>query len=75
MIKSSVNYLKELRDKKGLSYKDMANLLGISKAYYWQIEHQNRRLYYDMAKNIASIFDLKPDDIFYDDSPSIKTTK
>lgn len=68
MIKSSTNYLKELREKQGLSYEDMAKILGISKAYYWQIEHKNRRLYYDMAKKIADIFNLKPDDIFFEDN-------
>lgn len=67
MIKSSLGYLKELREKRGFSYEDMANLLGISKAYYWQIEHKNRRLYYEMAKKIAAIFEMKPDDIFFDD--------
>lgn len=68
MIKSSTNYLKELREKHGLSYEDVAKILGISKSYYWQIEHKNRRLYYDMAKKIAEIFDLKPDDIFFEDN-------
>lgn len=68
MIKSSTDYLKKLREKQGLSYEDMANKLGISKAYYWQIEHKNRRLYYDMAKKIAEIFNLKPDDIFFEDN-------
>lgn len=68
MIKSSTIYLKELRDKKGLSYEDMAKILGISKCYYWQIEHKNRRLCYDMAKKIAKVFDLKPDDIFFEDN-------
>lgn len=67
MIKSSTDYLKELREKKGLRYEDMAKLLGISKAYYWQLEHKNRRLYYDKAKKIAAVFGLKPDDIFYED--------
>lgn len=68
MVKSSTNYLKELREKQGLSYEEMAKILGISKAYYWQLEHKNRRLYYDMAKKIAEIFKLKPDDIFFEDN-------
>ncbi len=68
MIKNSTDYLIELRKKKGLSYNDMAKILGISKSYYWQIEHKNRRLYYDMAKKIAKIFNLKPDDIFLEDN-------
>lgn len=61
-------YLKMLREKKGLSYEDMAKKLGISKSYYWQIEHKNRRLSYEMAKDIAKIFELKPDDLFYEDN-------
>ncbi len=68
MAKSSTNYLKELREKQGLRYEDMAKLLGISKSYYWQIEHKNRRLHYDMAKKIANVFHLKPDDIFFKDN-------
>ena len=68
MTKCSTEYLKELREKKGFSYEDMAKALKISKSYYWQIEHGNRRLYYEMAKKIAAVFDLKPDDIFYKDN-------
>ena len=64
---TSINKLKNLREKKNLSYADMANILNISKAYYWQIEHKNRRLSYKMAKDIAAIFHLKPDSIFYDE--------
>jgi len=72
MVQKNMNYLKELRENKGLSYLDMAEMLGISKAYYWQIEHKNRRLYYDMAKKIAAIFDLKPDAIFYEETEEEK---
>lgn len=68
MSKKCIKYLKELREKANLSYDDMAKILGISKSYYWQIEHRNRRLSYDMAKKIASIFNLKPDDIFFEDN-------
>ncbi len=67
MKQSSMNYLKELREKKGLSYEDMASKLKISKSYYWQIEHKNRRLSYEMAKEIAAIFGLKPDEVFYNE--------
>ncbi len=65
--------LKKLREKSGFSYETMAKKLGISKSYYWQIEHKNRRLSYDMAKEIASIFNLKPDDIFYKDYENMTT--
>lgn len=73
MKNNNINYLQELREKKNLSYEEMAYQLGISKSYYWQIEHKNRRLSYEMAKNIANIFNLKPDDIFYEDYESKET--
>lgn len=59
--------LEETRIKNDLSYLDMANKLNISKAYYWQLENGNRNLYYKMAKKIAKIFNMKPDELFYDD--------
>lgn len=58
--------LKKVRIQNNLSYEDMAKKLEISKCYYWQIEHKKRRLYYDMALKIADIFELKPDDLFYE---------
>lgn len=57
--------LYEERKKKKLSYKKMAEILGISPSYYWQIENKKRRLYYIYAIKIAKIFQLKPDDLFY----------
>lgn len=65
MVKS-YNRLTELREQNHYSYEDMSKMLGISKCFYWQLEHKTRRLYYDMAKKIANIFNLKPDDIFYE---------
>jgi len=62
-----LNKLEELRIKNNLTYQDMADALKISKAYYWQIENGNRNLYYTMAKSIASLFNMKPDELFYDD--------
>jgi len=59
--------LKELRIKNNYTFDDMAKMLGISKPYYWQIENKKRRLYYSLAKKIANIFKLKPDDIFYEE--------
>ena len=59
--------LEETRLKHNMTFQDMANALKISKAYYWQIENGNRNLYYKMAKEIALVFNMKPDDLFYDD--------
>ncbi len=63
---SSYIKLTKIRKEKKYSYEEMAEMLGISKCFYWQIEHKKRRLYYDMAKRIAIIFNLKPDDIFFE---------
>ena len=46
--------------------KEMAKKVGISYTYYWQIENKERNLYYYLAIKIAKIFNLKPDDIFYE---------
>ena len=69
MYKSStkVNFkLQNLRKENNLSFLDVAREVGICKAYYWQIENGNRRLYYDLALRIAKVFNKKPDEIFYD---------
>ncbi|MBQ4583383.1 MAG: helix-turn-helix transcriptional regulator [Bacilli bacterium] len=65
--KSKLIKLESIRIKNNLSYLDMAQKLNISKAYYWQIENGNRNLYYKMAKKIAEIFEMKPDELFYED--------
>ena len=59
--------LKRIRKKYGYSCSEMADFLGISKPFYWQIENKKRNLSYKMALNISKIFDLKPDDLFYDE--------
>ena len=58
--------LKELRKKKKLTAREMAEKLEISKPFYCQIENGKRRLTYEMAVKIAAIFKKKPDAIFYE---------
>lgn len=60
--------LKHLRKEKKITTKEIATMLGVSQGYYCMLENNQRRLYYDTAKKIAKIFDLKPDDIFYLDN-------
>ncbi len=68
-MKSSRNEkLMTLRVQGGYTYQSLADKLQISKAFYWQVEHNNRRISYELAKKIAAVFDLKPDDIFYDET-------
>ena len=60
-----MNKLKELRKLHKLTIKQMASKLNMSPTYYWQIENNKRNLYYKTAVDIARVFNLKPDDIFY----------
>ena len=57
--------LKKIRIKNNMTLVDVANRVGISKAFYCQIENGKRRLLYETAIKIAKVFGLKPDDIFY----------
>ncbi len=59
--------LKQLRLKRKFTYEDMASMLNISKTFYWQLENNKRRLIYKQAVAIAKIFELKPDDVFYEE--------
>lgn len=58
----------ELRIKNNYTCESMAKILGMSKSYYWKIENGQRNLYYDVAKKISKVFNLKPDDIFFDEN-------
>ena len=64
--------LKEIRLKNNYTSKDIADILGISKPFYSQIENGRRRLTYDMAVRIANIFKMKPDELFYEDHKGVK---
>ena len=59
--------LKNLRELNNLSNQQMADKLGISKTFYWQIENGKRNLSYEMAIRISKVLKSKPDKIFYDD--------
>lgn len=61
------NKLREKRLKNNYSSKYMAKRLNISEPFYSQLENDKRKLTYDMAIKIASIFKIKPDKLFYDE--------
>ncbi len=65
-MKKCYKKLKKLRMQKNLSYQDMATMLKISKSFYWQLEHKERKLYYEIAIDIANILGCTPDTIFYE---------
>lgn len=59
--------LKSKRTRQRMSCVNVAKIVGISPAYYSQIENKSRRLYYFMAVKIAKVFNMTPDELFYDD--------
>lgn len=61
----STDKLKENRKKKGFTQKYMAEKLNITISFYSQIENKKKRLYYDTAIQIADIFNMHPDQLFY----------
>lgn len=54
-----------IRFKKTLQ--QVADEVGVSKPYYWQIENGKRGLSYELAVKIASVFNTTPDEIFLPD--------
>jgi len=60
--------LKEIRYRKNITAGEVAQAVGISKAYYCQIENHRRRLSYEIAIKIANYFGVKPDYLFYDET-------
>ena len=60
--------LKKIRIKNNMTLVDVANRVGISKAFYCQLENGKRRLLYETAIKIASVFNVKPDYLFYNDT-------
>jgi len=59
--------LKKIRENHGKTHQEVADVIGVSKPYYWQIENGKRGLSYELAVKIAVVFGMKPDDIFLPD--------
>lgn len=57
--------LKKIMKEKKYTYEYIANVLGYSKPFVWQIINGERRLTYENALLIARVFDMKPDELFY----------
>lgn len=61
------NWLKKIRNEKGLTQQDVANSGGFARTYYTMVEQGKRTPSVDVAKSIARVlgFDWT---IFFDDS-------
>ncbi|SDC41975.1 helix-turn-helix transcriptional regulator [Shouchella lonarensis] len=56
--------LKRIRLQHKMTLKDVAQAIGVSTPFYWQIENRKRGLSYEVAYKISTVFSLYPDDIF-----------
>ena len=59
--------LRNIRESRGWTIKDVSQKLGISRSMYGYIENGEKRLTYDNAIKISEIFSLTPDLLFYED--------
>ncbi|WP_366937351.1 helix-turn-helix transcriptional regulator [Alicyclobacillus sp.] len=59
--------LRQMREERGLTLQQVADAVGISKPYLWQIENGKRGLSYALAVKIASVFGTNPDEVFLAD--------
>ena len=51
-------FIRAAREAKGLYQAEVAEQLGVSRAYYTHIEAGNREIYFTMALNICQILNL-----------------
>ncbi len=74
-MSKELKLFKACRETSDYKYSDIAKALGISKAYAWQICNGKRKLYYEQAMIIAALFNMTPDELFYQDFLSDKKLK
>lgn len=65
-MKYDFKLLKAIMKENKYTYEYIANALGYSKPFVWQIINNKRRLSYKNALLIARAFNMKPDELFYD---------
>jgi transcriptional regulator with XRE-family HTH domain len=55
-------FIREAREAKGLYQAEIAEQLGVSRAYYTHIEAGNREIYFTLALNICQVLNLNMND-------------
>lgn len=58
-----MNIIKEKREEKGLTQREVADFLKISQPAYYQIENGQRKIKGQLKKNLMKILDLKESDL------------
>lgn len=55
-------FVREARERKGMTQYEIAEQLGVSRSYYTMIEAGNREIYFTLAINICAVLDLNIND-------------
>lgn len=58
VLKEFGAFIREARESKGIYQAEIAEQLGVSRAYYTHIEAGNREFYFTMAINICRVLNL-----------------
>ena len=58
-----MNKLRELREKRGLSQRDMAKVMGLSQAQYWSLEKERSLLNSKQIIELSNFFKCSPNEI------------
>ncbi len=69
------NKLKRLRELKNLNQEEVAKKLNITKQAYSKIERNETKLDLDRIVDLAEIFDIKPEELFNEESINISIAK
>ena len=56
------SFVREARERKGMTQYEIAEQLGVSRSYYTMIESGNREIYFTLAMNICAVLDLNIND-------------
>ena len=63
----TLSNLIRIRKEKGYTQKELANIIGVSKQYIWDIENGRREISYKLAFMISEVLETKPDVLFFED--------
>lgn len=66
-MNDELKIFKSFKDSAGYTYSEIAKLMGYSKPFIWQLINGKRKLSYEQALMLSSIFNMPPDDLFYTD--------
>lgn len=66
---SQASRITELREGRGLTLEQLAEIVGISTSYLWRLENEKRNLSLKNMTKIAQALDVKPEDLVAENPP------